>query len=239
MKSLKFILTVAVAMMSFSAMAQDVNYDDPKYAKWGDGAANRKQNMLNNQFLKEAVDNKKYDEAAGYLAKLIAGCPAASVNIYTNGAKLYKAQITRAGEDEKLRAAYIDSLLYLYDVRLANFADHKKYGKAYILDRKAREFMTYKPDDREGIRKIFNEAIAASEEAGAIDLDLVSIYFSAVCEDYKADAVDATLIISEYDRFTPAFEAALKSEDADVVANATELKGSVRLCFRCQRCCKL
>ena len=52
MKSLKFILTVAVAMMSFSAMAQDVNYDDPKYAKWGDGAANRKQNMLNNQFLK-------------------------------------------------------------------------------------------------------------------------------------------------------------------------------------------
>ena len=231
MKSLKFILTVAVAMMSFSAMAQDVNYDDPKYAKWGDGAANRKQNMLNNQFLKEAVDNKKYDEAAGYLAKLIAGCPAASVNIYTNGAKLYKAQITRAGEDEKLRAAYIDSLLYLYDVRLANFADHKKYGKAYILDRKAREFMTYKPDDREGIRKIFNEAIAASEEAGAIDLDLVSIYFSAVCEDYKADAVDATLIISEFDRFTPAFEAALKSEDADVVANATELKGQFDSAF--------
>ena len=114
---------------------------------------------------------------------------------------------------------------------MANFADHKKYGKAYILDRKAREFMTYKPDDREGIRKIFNEAIAASEEAGAIDLDLVSIYFSAVCEDYKADAVDATLIISEYDRFTPAFEAALKSEDADVVANATELKGQFDSAF--------
>ena len=71
MKSLKLILMVAFAMVGFTAMAQNINYDDPKYAKWGANGEQRKQNMLNNQFLKEAVDNKNYKVAAGYLKTLL------------------------------------------------------------------------------------------------------------------------------------------------------------------------
>ena len=208
MKSLKLILMVAFAMVGFSAMAQNINYDDPKYAKWGANAEQRKQNMLNNQFLKEAVDNKNYKAAAGYLKILLEQSPAAAQGIYTNGIKLYKNQINRAENDEQ-RAMFIDSLLYVYDVRLQAFADHSKYGKAYILDRKAREYLTYKSDDREGVRKIFNEAIAATEEkTGKPDLELVAIYFSNLCEDYKNDLVAADAVIADYDRFTPAFDGA-------------------------------
>ena len=208
MKSLKLILMVAFAMVGFSAMAQNINYDDPKYAKWGANAEQRKQNMLNNQFLKEAVDNKNYKAAAGYLKILLEQSPAAAQGIYTNGIKLYKNQINRAENDEQ-RAMFIDSLLYVYDVRLQAFADHSKYGKAYILDRKAREYLTYKSDDREGVRKIFNEAIAASEEkTGKADLELVAIYFSNLCEDFKNDLVAADAVIADYDRFSPAFDGA-------------------------------
>ena len=208
MKSLKLILMVAFAMVGFTAMAQNINYDDPKYAKWGANAEQRKQNMLNNQFLKEAVDNKNYKAAAGYLKILLEQSPAAAQGIYTNGIKLYKNQINRAENDEQ-RAMFIDSLLYVYDVRLQAFADHSKYGKAYILDRKAREYLTYKSDDREGVRKIFNEAIAATEEkTGKPDLELVAIYFSNLCEDYKNDLVAADAVIADYDRFTPAFDGA-------------------------------
>ena len=208
MKSLKLILMVAFAMVGFTAMAQNINYDDPKYAKWGANAEQRKQNMLNNQFLKEAVDNKNYKAAAGYLKILLEQSPAAAQGIYTNGIKLYKNQINRAENDEQ-RAMFIDSLLYVYDVRLQAFADHSKYGKAYILDRKAREYLTYKSDDREGVRKIFNDAIAASEEkTGKPDLELVAIYFSNLCEDFKNDLVAADAVIADYDRFTPAFDGA-------------------------------
>lgn len=208
MKSLKLILMVAFAMVGFTAMAQNINYDDPKYAKWGANGEQRKQNMLNNQFLKEAVDNKNYKVAAGYLKTLLEQCPAAAQGIYTNGIKLYKNQINRAENDEQ-RAMFIDSLLYVYDVRLQAFGSHSKYGKAYILDRKAREYLTYKADDREGVRKIFNEAIAATEEkTGKPDLELVAIYFSNLCEDYKNDLVDATAVIADYDRFSPAFDGA-------------------------------
>ena len=208
MKSLKLILMVAFAMVGFSAMAQNINYDDPKYAKWGANAEQRKQNMLNNQFLKEAVDNKNYKAAAGYLKILLEQSPAAAQGIYTNGIKLYKNQINRAENDEQ-RAMFIDSLLYVYDVRLQAFGNHAKYGKAYILDRKAREYLTYKSDDREGVRKIFNEAIAATEEkTGKPDLELVAIYFSNLCEDYKNDLVAADAVIADYDRFSPAFDGA-------------------------------
>ena len=207
MKSLKLILVAAFAMMGFSAFAQ-VNYDDPRYAIWGENAEQRKNNMLANQFLKESVDNKEYKAAAGYLKQLLDQAPKGAQGIYTNGIKLYKTLISTAKTDEQ-RNMYIDSLMIVYDVRLQAFANHSRYGKAYILDRKAREYLTYKPEDREGVRKIFTEAIAATEEKnGKADQELVAIYFSNLCEDYKNNLVDATAVISEYDRFSPLFEGA-------------------------------
>ncbi|MBQ3581999.1 MAG: enzyme of heme biosynthesis [Alistipes sp.] len=207
MKSLKLILVAAFAMMGFSAFAQ-VNYDDPRYAIWGENAEQRKNNMLANQFLKESVDNKEYKAAAGYLKQLLDQAPKGAQGIYTNGIKLYKTLINTAKTDEQ-RNMYIDSLMIVYDVRLQAFANHSRYGKAYILDRKAREYLTYKPEDREGVRKIFTEAIAATEEKnGKADQELVAIYFSNLCEDYKNNLVDATAVISEYDRFSPLFEGA-------------------------------
>ena len=207
MKSLKLILVAAFAMMGFSAFAQ-VNYDDPRYAIWGENAEQRKNNMLANQFLKESVDNKEYKAAAGYLKQLLDQAPKGAQGIYTTGIKLYKTLISTAKTDEQ-RNMYIDSLMIVYDVRLQAFANHSRYGKAYILDRKAREYLTYKPEDREGVRKIFTEAIAATEEKnGKADQELVAIYFSNLCEDYKNNLVDATAVISEYDRFSPLFEGA-------------------------------
>ena len=207
MKSLKLIFAVAFAAMSFSAMAQ-VNYDDARYAVWGENAEQRKSNMLANQFLKESVDNKDYKAAAGYLKQLLDQAPKGAQGIYTNGIKLYKTLINTAKTEEQ-RNVYIDSLLYVYDVRLQAFANHSRYGKDYILDRKAREYLTYKPEDREGVRKIFTEAIAATEEkTGKANQELVAIYFSNLCEDYKNNLVDATIVISEYDRFSPLFEGA-------------------------------
>ena len=214
MKSLKVILAVAFAVVGISAMAQEINYDDPKYAVWGENANERRDNMLNNQFLKEAVDNKNYSAASKYLGILLTKCPAASQNIYTNGAKLYKALINKA-EDEDGKKVYIDSLMYLYDVRLKAFETHKKYGKDYILNRKAREFYSYFPDDREGIRDIFQQAVEASKEMkDKYDLELVSIYFSELCADYQNDLLAAEELIAAYDKYSPAFDGV--EEEADI-----------------------
>ena len=216
MKSVKLILMMAFAAISFSAMAQ-VNYDDPKYAKWGANAEERKQNMLNRQYLGEAVDNRQLNVAAGYLKILLDKCPAASLNIYTDGAKLYKLKINST-EDEEQKAIYIDSLLHIYDVRLANYADHSKYGADYILDRKVREMLNYRPEDRSGIRKVFVEAIKASADKndGKPNLELTTLYFGNLCDDFKVDSIAADLVIAEYDRLSPAFDGVESEEDVEL-----------------------
>ena len=208
MKSIKLILVAAFAIVGLSAMAQDINYDDPKYAKWGANAEERKEMMLAAQFLKEAVDNRNYNLASGYLNQLMEKAPAGSVNIYTSATKLYKNKINRAANEEE-KALLIDSLFWVYGKRLENFENHKKYGKAYILDRWAREFLNYKPEDREGIRDIFNKAMDASVDVnGAMNLELAVIYFSNLSDDFQNGLVPADIVISEYDRLSPSFDKA-------------------------------
>ena len=201
MKNVKFLLSAACALFACSALAQD--FSDPKYAIWGDTPEERQQNILNSNFLKESCDNKDYDAAAHYLQELLAKCPKASENTFVRGITLYKNKINRAKTlDEK--NMFIDSLMLIYDLRNEYFGDHAKRGTAYILDRKAREYLTYKPNDRKGIRETFRAAIEVGGDNA--DPETVVVYFSNLCEDYKnTDEVMPDEVLTEYERLEPFF----------------------------------
>lgn len=201
MKKFKFLLSAAFAFMAVATYAQD--FSDPKYAIWGDTPEERQQNILNSNFFKEACDNKDYDGATRYLQELLAKCPKASENTFVRGITLYKNKISRAKSlDEK--NVYVDSLLLLYDLRNEYFGSHPKRGTAYILDRKAREYLTYLPNDRAGIREAFRKAIEVG--GSQTDPETVAIYFANLCEDYKnTDEVMPDEVLAEYDRLAPIF----------------------------------
>ena len=201
MKNVKFLLTAACSLFAFAALAQD--FSDPKYAIWGDTPEERQQNILNSNFLKESCDNKDYDAATHYLQELLAKCPKASENTFVRGITLYKNKINRAKTlDEK--NMFIDSLMLIYDLRNEYFGDHAKRGTAYILDRKAREYLTYKPNDRKGIRETFRAAIEAGGDNA--DPETVVVYFSNLCDDYKnTDEVMPDEVLAEYERLEPFF----------------------------------
>ena len=203
MKNVKFLLSAVCALFAVAAMAQQ-DFSDPKYAAWGDTPEERQQNILNSNFLKESCDNKDYNAAAHYLKELLDKCPKASENTFVRGTTLYKNKINRAKSlDEKNMS--IDSLMLIYDLRNEYFGDHPKRGTAYILDRKAREYLIYKPADRKGIREAFRAALEAGGES--TDPETVVAYFSNLCDDYKnTDEVMPDEIIAEYDRLTPFFE---------------------------------
>lgn len=204
MKCAKILVSAVLTVVGLSAYAQDLS--DPKYAKWGETLEERKENILNSSYLKEEINNHNFDSASGYLHKLIEKCPAASENIYVNGTKLYKQRINRA-QTLAEKNAYVDSLLWLYDVRLENFGTHRTRGKDYILERKAREYLTYKESDREGIRNAFEVAIAAQVEAtGKADPEVLAIYFKNLCDDYSNDVVDAMTVVAAYDGNAKYFE---------------------------------
>ena len=204
MKITKFFIGLAFALIAVSASAQD--FSDPQYAKWGETPEQRKENILASTFLKEELANRNFNVAAQYLQQLLQRCPGASENTYANGIKLYKQKINRARSLAE-KNQYVDSLLLLYDIRVEYFGSHPKRGKAYILDRKAREHLTYRESDREGIRQSFEVAIAAQVEAnGTADPELVAIYFKNLCDDYKNDIVDAMTIVNAYDANSKYFE---------------------------------
>jgi tetratricopeptide (TPR) repeat protein len=197
MKAVKLFIGLAFALVAGSASAQD--FSDPQYAKWGETPDQRKENILASTFLKEELANRNFNQAAKYLQQLLQNCPTASENIYANGIKLYKQKINRARSLAE-KNGFVDSLLLIYDIRLQHFGNHPKRGKAYILDRKAREHLTYREGDREGIRKDFELAIAAQVEAnGTAEPELVAIYFKNLCDDYTNDIVDAMTIVNAYE----------------------------------------
>ena len=203
MKNVKFLLSAVCALFAVSAMAQQ-DFSDPKYAVWGDTPEERQQNILNCNFLKESCDNKDYNAAAHYLKELLDKCPKASENTFVRGTTLYKNKINRAKSLSE-KNMFIDSLMLIYDLRNEYFGDHPKRGTAYILDRKAREYLTYKPSDRKGIREAFRAALEAGGDSS--DPETVVAYFSNLCDDYKnTDEVMPDEIIAEYDRLTPFFD---------------------------------
>ena len=204
MKAVKLFIGMAFAFLASGVSAQD--FSGPQYAKWGNTVEDRKENIMAAQFLKSELAERNYNGAAKYLQQLLKNCPGASENTFANGIKLYKSKINRA-RSLKEKNVYVDSLLYLYDVRLQYFGSHPKRGTAYILERKARERLTYREADREGIRADFEAAITAQVETnGTASPELVAIYFKNLCDDYSNDLVDAMTIVNAYDVNAKYFE---------------------------------
>ena len=117
--------------------------------------------------------------------------------------RLYKNKINRAKSlDEK--NMYVDSLMLIYDLRNKYFGDHPKRGTAYILDRKAREYLTYKPERPCRIREAFREAIAAGGDNTIRRLSWPYL-LSPLRRLQEYDEVMPDEVLAEYERLEPFF----------------------------------
>lgn len=202
MKKVRFMLVAACSLFAVAAMAQQ-DFSGPEYAKWGDTPEERERNILHSNFLKEEYENKNFNAAAYYFQELVNHCPGASVAIYQRGANVYKNKINRARSMAE-KNIYIDSLMLVYDLRLQYFGDSPRQGAAFILDQKAREYLTYRGNDRAGIRAAFRAAIEAG--GSATNPETLVAYFSNLCDDFKnTDEVAPAEIIAEYSRLAPYF----------------------------------
>lgn len=214
MKSVKFLLAAVALLVGFSASAQDFS-DDKIYGKWGATAEERASNIGASNFLKEAMDAKDYAAATVYFQQLLQNCPEATLNTFTRGTTLYKNRINRARNlDEKRRL--VDSLILIHDLRIEYFGDHPEYGRDYILDIKARDVSKYCSSDRELLRETYKAAVDAAIEAKTVKLDIAAMYFKTICEDFAYDDnITSEMILNEYERLTPYFDAATDEKGLD------------------------
>ena len=165
MNRMKILLSAVLVFAATASIAQD--FSDPRYAPWGDTPEQRKQNILTSNLLKEAVDTRDYDAAAVYFRTLAQEAPSAFEATFIRGAQVYSNKVQRA-QDLNEKKALLDSLMMIYDLRVQYFPSSPNYGTAYVLDRKAREYLTFNPSDREGVRKLYKEAIEAGLQSDAV-----------------------------------------------------------------------
>ena len=204
MNRMKILLSAVLVFAATASIAQD--FIDPLYAPWGDTPEQRKQNILTSNLLKEAVDTRDYDAAAVYFRTLAQEAPSAFEATFIRGAQVYSNKVQRA-QDLNEKKALLDSLMMIYDLRVQYFPSSPNYGTAYVLDRKAREYLTFNPSDREGVRKLYKEAIEAGLQSGYAALpDVALVYFSNLCDDYKMGEVYPDAVLDEYARLAPIFE---------------------------------
>ncbi|MDE7069421.1 MAG: enzyme of heme biosynthesis [Alistipes sp.] len=204
MNRVKILLSAAMAFVATAATAQD--FSDPRYAPWGDTPELRKENILTSNLLKEAVAARDYDAAAGYFRTLAEQAPTASEATFIRGAQVYSGKVQRAKTLEE-KQVMLDSLMTIYDLRVQYFPHSRNYGKAYVLDRKAREYLLFNPGDREGVRRMYEEAIEAGMAGGYKDLkDVALIYFKNLCDDYAAGDIYPEEVLAQYERLAPVFD---------------------------------
>ncbi len=222
MTTARKILMGMLATLAFATTAAAQDYlQDPRYGK---SPEERQENALMLNYFNDAYRANLYDQAAGFLQKLMEREVSASQNLYINGANIYKTRISTSKSVQE-RNAYVDSLMMIYDARAKHFGDNATRGRGYILSQKANDYAAYRPADQENVFRLYKEAIAASGDN--LDPSLVAVYFNLLAENYKQDLVETDELMAEYDRLaafldespTPEKEEAKKQLDAILIAS--------------------
>lgn len=149
----KAVLLSMVIFLSFTGFSQK---------KYGEDSVKCVQNL---SLYRDYYKQKMYDDAYKYWSIVYKICPAASERSYVDGANLVEHKLKNAKTEEE-KALYIDSLLLVYDQRIANFGN-----EGPVLGRKGTDMLRYINDDPEAIFNTLDKSIeltGKSAEAGAI-----------------------------------------------------------------------
>ena len=87
---------------------------------------------------------KAYDSAAKSWRWCFNNCPQGSKNIYIVGEKIFTKKIQESKDNKDLRAAYIDTLLQIYDSRIQYFPGKTSTSRYKILGKKGKTIASYK-----------------------------------------------------------------------------------------------
>lgn len=199
---LKLLFGIALAAVSVPLFAQAQTNHGPQWGGPNSTQEERHKNVLIFNFYQDAYNQKNYDLALSYFPQIVENAPRAMVGTYVYAGNIYKIKIQQARTLAE-KNAYIDTLMMVYDMRIEYFADHARYGKSYTLIQKAKDFLNFKPTDREGIRKVFDEAIA--ENSGNLDaemLNLINNYFKELTDDYLQELIDTEEYLEYYDNLS-------------------------------------
>jgi tetratricopeptide (TPR) repeat protein len=148
------------------------------------------------QWRSSNFQNEAIDYTIDSWRYVMLSCPLASQNTYIDGSKIIEHLYNKA-ETPELKAAYVDTLMLLYDRRIMAFGNDPASSEGFVLGRKGVELITYEKDSFEEAYKILSHAILKggnnSESA------VVFYYFFLTTRMVREASADSTIIFDNYD----------------------------------------
>ena len=166
-----------------------------------------------------------YKSALEFWDKAYNECPASHISIYQYGTNVVIWQIEEE-KDQAKKDKLFDRLMGLYDNRINYFGDNPKYGEAYILGRKAIDYVRFVNPNKDPLRekayKWLSEAIDLDESANEAVVFQQYFILSSGLYKGKPDAFRNTYI-NDYLKITPMLmERAASGDPKDTVYAATK-----------------
>lgn len=140
-------------------------------------------------------------------------CPASTKDIYLYGVKILDWQIGNEKDPAK-RDALINDLMKVYDQRVKYFGDDKRYGKDWIVSRKAQDYIRLKGEsaDNKQMYGWLKEVLDEYKENA--DFLAVSMYMYASYHLLNADPAHKEQYIQDYLRSAAYIDSQLKAAQA-------------------------
>lgn len=178
-----FLGLMIAAAMPAASFAQKGITDGSKYGH-GEDSIRCVQNL---SMMSTYTKQKDFESAAKCWEIVYAECPKCSKNVYTNGIDILEDQYNKA-KDASSKAQIFNRMMKLYDDRIKNFGKDKKYGKYYILGKKASDYMKFAPENSKDPKVAYgwlNEVI--EHEGKNASAGTFSQYFYLSDVIFKAD----------------------------------------------------
>ncbi|MBP5515758.1 MAG: hypothetical protein J6X86_02295 [Bacteroidales bacterium] len=201
MKTTKILALAAILMTTvLSANAQ----------KWGNTPEDSINCRKNSNLYRDYYDKKEYLDAYEFWAECIKSCPANNKNLYIRGSVILQAKFNAAKDDAE-RAAVVEELMHMYDLRIQYFGEAAEVTakKAFDLERMmgTSAVNRYFPIYAEAMR------LGASE----MDPAYVERFFDATVRYVTSGNADTTLIIDNYDIAIDAIDKQIEKAGSDSV----------------------
>jgi len=202
MKAKILALAMGLMMMAGGLMAQNSD-------KLGsDPDACLKYLSLYQEFYKQG----NYKDAMPWWKLAVSTCPKYSINLYIRGVNMFETKIDKE-TDPKKRSVLVDSLLWVYDLRIANFGDDSRSPKGYILGLKGIAIQKYRKEDYQNGYEILGESIKlmGSQSSAAV----VITYMQASQQLFKDGVIDSEKVLSDYETVMDIVDTNLKLNPDD------------------------
>ncbi|MDR0537077.1 MAG: hypothetical protein LBH04_03385 [Tannerellaceae bacterium] len=205
--NIKVFLSIAGCYMFIAGIFAQKGVDNETRFGSGVDSVNCVQNI---SLFSSYAKTNNFKDALEFWQKAYNECPAATKDIYLYGVRIVGWQIDNENDPLK-KEALLKDLLAVYDKRIKYFGDDPKYGKDWIIGRKAQDYFQRTGEKMEP-QLLYNWTKEAINEYGDnVDLLALSYYMAASNQLMLADPSKKECYIQDYLKISAILEKQITS----------------------------